>query len=75
MSRYRAHEVLGLWSVVDRRTGEALPPEAPSSRVDALALAEVLNSLEDQQDWRLEARLWPLVRPHLLSKEEIHGPQ
>jgi hypothetical protein len=60
MSRYRAREAWGLWSVVDRRTGEVLPRDEILSGVDAHALADVLNSLENQQDWHAEARLWPV---------------
>jgi len=59
MSRYRAREAWGLWSVIDRLTGETLPRVEPLNRAGALAFAEVLNSLEQQQDWRAEARLWP----------------
>lgn len=59
MSRYRAREAWGLWSVIDRLTGETLPRMESLNRAGALAFAEVLNSLEQQQDWRAEARLWP----------------
>lgn len=38
-------------------------------QVDAHALAEVLNSLEDQQDWDAEAA--PVVTSQSLQKKEI----
>lgn len=59
MSRYSALKALGLWSVIDRLTGELLPQEQPMRALDAKALAGVLNSLESQQNWRAEAELWP----------------
>jgi hypothetical protein len=59
MSRYRAHEAAGLWSVFDRRTGEAVLREEGLAHACAQALAELLNCLEQQQNWRSEAELWP----------------
>ncbi|MDZ4319861.1 MAG: hypothetical protein U1A07_13650 [Phenylobacterium sp.] len=60
MSRYRVRKAGCVWSIVDHRTGEDLSREERLGPASAQALAELLNSLEKQQDWRAEARLWPV---------------
>ena len=60
MTRYQASETAGVWSIIDRLTREVLPAaESGASKAAATGLAVLLNTLNDQQDWRNQAALWP----------------
>ena len=60
MSRYLASERAGVWSILDRLTHETMPtPETGVSRSSAIGLAALMNTLDDQQQWRAEAARCP----------------
>ncbi|MDP3175034.1 MAG: hypothetical protein Q8M88_11440 [Phenylobacterium sp.] len=60
MNRYQARDTDGTWSILDRLTRETLPSaEAGPSRASAVALAMLLNTLDDQQQWRAQAAQHP----------------
>ncbi|HEX5378645.1 MAG TPA: hypothetical protein VFW47_08720 [Phenylobacterium sp.] len=60
MERYRTCETVGRWSTIDLLTLETLTAQgAPANHAAAEALSELLNTLDDQQEWRREARRWP----------------
>lgn len=60
MKRYLAHEAAEAWSIFDRLTYETLPGgEAGMSQMSARSLSDLLNNLDDQQEWSREAALWP----------------
>jgi hypothetical protein len=58
MSRYQPHENEGVWAILDRFTGERVTSFGDITDQIAGALSELLNGLEAQQNWRVEAARW-----------------
>ena len=53
MIRYHAQKAAKGWSIVDGLTCQILSPvEAGPSQASANALSNLLNTLDNQQDWR-----------------------
>ena len=53
MIRYHAQKAAKGWSVFDGQTRQTLSPvEAGPSRASANALSDLLNTLDNQQEWR-----------------------
>jgi hypothetical protein len=58
MGRYQPSERVGVWGILDRLTQEVLMVGELGATA-AKAMCDLLNTLEDQQNWRHEAALWP----------------
>lgn len=55
MGRYQPHEDQGAWAILDRFTGERVTAFGELTAAFASAVSELLNGLEAQQNWRVEA--------------------
>jgi hypothetical protein len=58
MSRYQPHEHQGVWAILDRFTGERVTQFGELTAQLASAVSELMNGLEAQQNWRVEAARW-----------------
>lgn len=58
MGRYQPSERVGVWAVLDRFTQEVLLV-GDLCAATAKAMCDLLNTLDEQQNWRREAALWP----------------
>ena len=58
MSRYHPHKQQGAWAILDRFTGEQVTTFGELTGALAGALSALLNGLEAQQNWRVEAARW-----------------
>lgn len=57
MIRYHAQKAAEGWSIFDGLTSQTLSPvEAVPSQAGASVLSDLLNTLDQQQDWRREPR-------------------